>query len=187
MREFMVAQKSSNNFVKNQFFNLKTQVELGQKNHQIEIQDLETKFGRLSDQCSTQPTGSLPSNTETNPKPTPSNDKPYRPSPARNELVNAVFTRSGKTYNPPANPNATTIIDDDDENEVDETKKEEESSSPKQTKTDSPLLKAYKPKIPYPQCLCKEKMEECYAKFIDLIKEVKINVPLVDVLTGMPN
>ncbi|GJX39350.1 reverse transcriptase domain-containing protein [Tanacetum coccineum] len=30
-------------------------------------------------------------------------------------------------------------------------------------------------------------MEECYAKFIDLIKEVKINVPLVDVLAGMPN
>ncbi|GJT13508.1 reverse transcriptase domain-containing protein [Tanacetum coccineum] len=30
-------------------------------------------------------------------------------------------------------------------------------------------------------------MEERYAKFLDLIKEVRINVPLVDVLTGMPN
>ncbi|GJZ01846.1 hypothetical protein Tco_0519807 [Tanacetum coccineum] len=30
-------------------------------------------------------------------------------------------------------------------------------------------------------------MEERYAKFIDLIKEVKINVPLVDVLAGMLN
>ncbi|GKD11476.1 reverse transcriptase domain-containing protein [Tanacetum coccineum] len=30
-------------------------------------------------------------------------------------------------------------------------------------------------------------MEERYAKFIDLIKEVRINVPLVDVLAGMPN
>ncbi|GJT75636.1 hypothetical protein Tco_1042361 [Tanacetum coccineum] len=46
---------------------------------------------------------------------------------------------------------------------------------------------AYKLKNPYPQRLRKEKMEELYAKFIDLIKEVKINVPLVDVLTGMPN
>ncbi|GJV94078.1 reverse transcriptase domain-containing protein [Tanacetum coccineum] len=50
-----------------------------------------------------------------------------------------------------------------------------------------PLLKAYKTKIPYPQRLHKEKMEEHYAKFIDLIKEVRINVPLVDVLAGMPN
>ncbi|GJY35840.1 hypothetical protein Tco_0421218 [Tanacetum coccineum] len=59
MREFMVAQKSSNDFVKNQFFNLKTKVEQGKKNHQALIKDLETKFGRLFDQCSSQPTGSL--------------------------------------------------------------------------------------------------------------------------------
>ncbi|GKB04766.1 hypothetical protein Tco_0832961 [Tanacetum coccineum] len=149
-----------------------------QKNHQAAIQDLETKFGHLSDQCSTRATGSLLSNTQTNPKPTPSNDKPYRPPPAQNEHVNVIFTHSGKTYDPPANLNATTIINDDDE-------KEEEPSSPKQTKTDPPPLKAYKPKIPYPQCLRKENMVERYAKFIDLIKEVKINVPLIDVLAGM--
>ncbi|GJY16447.1 hypothetical protein Tco_0386869 [Tanacetum coccineum] len=37
MREFMVAQKLSNDFVKNQFFNLKTKVKQGQKNHQASI------------------------------------------------------------------------------------------------------------------------------------------------------
>ncbi|GJY09478.1 hypothetical protein Tco_0377663 [Tanacetum coccineum] len=148
---FMVAQKSSNDFVKNQFFNLKTKFEQGQKNHQAAIQDLETKFGRLSDQCSTRPTGSLPSNTQTNPKPNPKNDKPYHPPLARNERVNVVFTRSGKTYDPLVNPNAkTTIIYDDSEDEVDEAKKEVESSSSKQTKSDPPPLKAYKLMIPYP-------------------------------------
>ncbi|GKE35495.1 hypothetical protein Tco_1454817, partial [Tanacetum coccineum] len=30
-------------------------------------------------------------------------------------------------------------------------------------------------------------MEARYAKFLDMIKEVRINVPLVDVLAGMPN
>ncbi|GKE44866.1 reverse transcriptase domain-containing protein [Tanacetum coccineum] len=188
MREFMVAQKSSNDFVKNQFFNLKTKVEQGQKNHQLAIQDLETMFGRLSNQCFTRPTGSLPSSTQTNPKPNPTNDKPYQPPPVQNEHVNAVFTRSGKTYDPPVNPNAkTTIIYDDSEDEADEAEKEVEPSSSKQTKSDPPPLKAYKPKIPFPQRLRKEKMEECYAKVIDLIKEVRINVPLVDVLAGMPN
>ncbi|GJT24940.1 hypothetical protein Tco_0894877 [Tanacetum coccineum] len=73
------------------------------------------------------------------------------------------------------------------DDKVDKAKKEVESSSSKQTKSDPPPLKAYKPKIQYPQCLRKEKMEERYAKFIDLIKEVRINVPLVDVLVGMPN
>ncbi|GKB52994.1 hypothetical protein Tco_0903747 [Tanacetum coccineum] len=135
--EFMVAQNSSNDFVKTQFFNLKTKVEQGKKNHQAVIQDLET---------------------------------------------------NGKTYDPPVNLNAkTTIIHDDSEDEADESEKEVESSSFKQTKSDPPPLKAYKPKISYPQCLRKEKMEERYAKFIDLIKEVRINVPLVDVLAGLPN
>ncbi|GJZ63409.1 hypothetical protein Tco_0619830, partial [Tanacetum coccineum] len=50
MQEFMVAQKSSNDFVKNQFFNLKTKVEQGQKNYQAAIQDLEAKSGRIFDQ-----------------------------------------------------------------------------------------------------------------------------------------
>ncbi|GJS59094.1 hypothetical protein Tco_0653878 [Tanacetum coccineum] len=131
MREFMVAQKSSNDFVKNQFFKLKTKVKQGQKNHQASIQDLETKF---------------------------------------------------------INPNAkTTIIHDDCGDEVEESEKEVESSSSKQNKYDPPPLKMYKPKMPYPQCLRKEKMEKRYAKFIDLIKEVGINIPLVDVLAGMPN
>nr|GEY44232.1 reverse transcriptase domain-containing protein [Tanacetum cinerariifolium] len=86
------------------------------------------------------------------------------------------------------NPYAkTSIIYDDSKDEAGETKKEEEPSSSKQTKTDPPSLKAYRLKIPYPQRLRKEKMEERYAKFFDLIKEVKINVPLVDVLAGMPN
>ncbi|GJU05027.1 hypothetical protein Tco_1121457 [Tanacetum coccineum] len=115
MREFVIAQKTANDFVKNQ------------------------------------PTGTLPSNTQPNPKPSTSNEKPYRPPPARNEHVNAVFTRSGKTYNPPANPKTKTAIYlDDSEDEAEEVKKEAEPLPKKQTQTDKPLLKAYKPKIPYP-------------------------------------
>ncbi|GKF22819.1 hypothetical protein Tco_0075141 [Tanacetum coccineum] len=130
----MVTQKSLNDFVKNQFFNVKTKFEQGQKNHQAGIQDLETKFGRLSDQF---------------------------------------------------NPNAkTTILHDDSEDEADEAENVVEPSSSKQAKSDSPPLKAYKKKIPYPQRLHKEKMEERYAEFIDLIKEVRINVPLVDGWNG---
>ncbi|GJR05755.1 hypothetical protein Tco_0528739 [Tanacetum coccineum] len=102
--------------------------------------------------------------------------------------VNALFTRSGKTYNPPANPNTKTVIFlDDSEDEAKEVKKEAEPLPKKPTQTDTLPLKAYKPKIPYPQRLNKEKIEARYAKFLDMIKEVGINVPLVDVLAGMPN
>ncbi|GJW88607.1 hypothetical protein Tco_0163947 [Tanacetum coccineum] len=170
------------------FFNLKTKVEQGQKNHQAAIQDLETKFGRISDHQSSRPTGTLPSNTQTNPKPSTSNERPYRTSPARNEHVNAIFTRSGKTYDPLANPNTeTAVFLDNSEDEAEEVEKEAEPLPKKPIQTNTPTLKVYKPKIPYLQRLNKEKIEARYAKFLDMIKEVRINVPLVDILAGMPN
>ncbi|GJT29009.1 putative reverse transcriptase domain-containing protein [Tanacetum coccineum] len=130
------------------------------KNHQAAIQDLETKFSRISDHQSSRPTGILPSNTQTNPKPSTSNDKPYRPPPAQNEHSNAVFTRSGKTYDPPVNPDAKPVVFlDDSEDEADEVEKEAEPLPKKPTHADPPPLKPYKPKIPYPQRLHKEKME----------------------------
>ncbi|GJQ93168.1 hypothetical protein Tco_0004307 [Tanacetum coccineum] len=67
------------------------------------IQNLETKFDRLADKQSGQPSGSLPSNTQPNPK--GHNSKAYQPPQSRNEHVNVVFTRSGKSYNSPVNPN----------------------------------------------------------------------------------
>ncbi|GKB71383.1 hypothetical protein Tco_0932795 [Tanacetum coccineum] len=125
MREFVIAQKTANDFFKNQFYNLKTKVEQEQKNHQATIQDLETKFGRISDQQSSRPTSTLPSNTQTNPKPSTSNEKPYRPPLTRNEHVNVVFTRNGKTYNPLANPNIkTAVFLANSEEEAEEVKKE---------------------------------------------------------------
>ncbi|GJS99101.1 hypothetical protein Tco_0820271 [Tanacetum coccineum] len=54
-------------------------------------------------------------------------------------------------------------------------------------KSDPPPIKAYTPHISYPQRLRSEKIEERYAKFMDMIKEFRINVPFVDVLAGMPN
>ncbi|GJR55117.1 hypothetical protein Tco_0273556 [Tanacetum coccineum] len=131
----------------------------------------------------------LPSNTQTNPKSSTSNEKPYRPPPTQNEHVNFVFTRSGKTYNPLANLNTkTAIFLDDSEDEAEEVKKEGEPLPKKPTQTDKPPLKTYKLKFQYPsERLNKEKIEARYAKFLDMIKEVRINVPLVDVLAGMPN
>ncbi|GKA41406.1 reverse transcriptase domain-containing protein, partial [Tanacetum coccineum] len=52
---------------------------------------------------------------------------------------------------------------------------------------ETPLPKSYKPKNPYPQCLRKEKIKAQYGKFLDMIRAVRINVPLVDVLARMPN
>ncbi|GKB29266.1 reverse transcriptase domain-containing protein [Tanacetum coccineum] len=99
--DFMKSQQSTNDFVKEKFMDLKTQLETVAKNHQASIQNLETKFDRLANKQSVRPSGSFPSNTQPNPR--GSNSKAYQPPQARNEHVNVVFTRSGKTYNSPDN------------------------------------------------------------------------------------
>ncbi|GKA66827.1 reverse transcriptase domain-containing protein [Tanacetum coccineum] len=171
------------------FMDLKTQLETIAKNHQASIQNLETKFDRLADKQSGRPSGSLPSNTQPNPK--GHNSKAYQPPQSRNEHVNVVFTRSGKSYNPPVNPNdqqdnSETPINFDSDDEDEEPTPQPKTQDPKPVK-ETPLPKPYKPKIPYPQRLRKEKMEAQYGKFLDMIRAVRINIPLIDVLAGMPN
>ncbi|GJW31710.1 hypothetical protein Tco_0051742 [Tanacetum coccineum] len=99
----MKSQQTTNAFVKETFMDLKTQLKTVAKNHQASIQNLETKFDRLADKQSGRPFGSLPSNTQPNPK--GHNSKTYQPLQSHNEHVNVVFTRSGKSYNQPVNPN----------------------------------------------------------------------------------
>ncbi|GJW30891.1 reverse transcriptase domain-containing protein [Tanacetum coccineum] len=144
---------------------------------------------QLADKQSGRPSGSLPSNTQPNPK--GHNSKAYQPPQSRNEHVNAVFTRSGKSYNPSVNPNdqqndSETPINFDSDDEDEESTPQPKTQNPKPVK-ETPLPKPYKPKIPYPQRLRKEKMEAQYGKFLDMIRAVRINVPLIDVLAGMPN
>ncbi|GJV14335.1 hypothetical protein Tco_1359658 [Tanacetum coccineum] len=64
----MKSQQSTNAFIKETFMDLKTQLKTVAKNHQPSIQNLETKFDRLADKQSGRPSGSLPSNTQPNPK-----------------------------------------------------------------------------------------------------------------------
>ncbi|GJW95747.1 reverse transcriptase domain-containing protein [Tanacetum coccineum] len=104
------------------------------------------------------PSGSLPSNTQPNPK--GSSSKPYQPPQARNEHL---------------------MSEDGDEESTPQPK----SQTPKPTK-ETLIPKPYKQKI-QPQRLRKEKIEAQYGKLLDMIRAVQINVPLVDVLAGMPN
>ncbi|GKF66245.1 hypothetical protein Tco_0192762, partial [Tanacetum coccineum] len=111
----------------------------------------ETKFDRIAEKQSGRPSGSLPRNTQPNPR--GNNSKAYQPPQSRNEQVNVVFTRSGKTYDSPINPNVeqedAEIFDCDDENE--EPTPQPKPQLPKPIK-ETPIPKPYKPKIPYPQC-----------------------------------
>ncbi|GJX11085.1 hypothetical protein Tco_0200944 [Tanacetum coccineum] len=107
------------------------------------------------------------------------------------ETANEFAIKSGKSYDPPINP-----IDQQNDYETPinfNSEDEEEESTPQpKSQTSTPIKetlipKQYKPKIPYPRHLQKENMEAQNDKFLDMIRAVRINVPLVDVLVGMPN
>ncbi|GKD19441.1 reverse transcriptase domain-containing protein [Tanacetum coccineum] len=120
-----------------------------------------------------------------------SSSEPCQPPQAQNEHVNIVFTRSGKSYDPPINPNnqqnnSETPINFDSEDEEEKSTPQPKSQNPKPVK-ETPIPKPYKPKIPYPQRLRKKKMEAQYGKFLNMILVVQINVPLIDILAGMRN
>ncbi|GJS45602.1 hypothetical protein Tco_0595723 [Tanacetum coccineum] len=123
LSNFIKAQHSTNSFVKNTFMDLKTKLETTTKNHQASIKNLEAKFDRFAVKQSGQPSGSLPSNTQPNPKGS-SDDEDEEPRPQPK----------------PKDP-----------------KPVKESSTPK----------PYKPKIPYPQHLRKEKIEAQYEEILE--------------------
>ncbi|GJV00112.1 hypothetical protein Tco_1329382 [Tanacetum coccineum] len=87
-------------------------------------------------------------------------------------------------YNPNDQQNdSETPINFDSDDEDDEPTPQPKSKTPKPVK-ETPIPKPYKPKFPYPQRLRKEKMEAQYGKFLNMIRAVRINVPLVGVLAG---
>ncbi|GJW16322.1 hypothetical protein Tco_0020455 [Tanacetum coccineum] len=187
LNDFIKAQHSTNSFVNDTFMDIKNKLETITKNHQASIQNLEAKFDRFADKQSGRPSGSLPSNTQPNLK--GSSSKPYQPLQAH-EHVNAISTRSGKSYDPPVNPNDQqndyeTPINFDSDDEDNEPTPQPKPKNPKPVK-EIPTPKPYKLKVPYPQRLRKEKMEAQYGKFLDMIRAVRINIPLVDILAGMP-
>ncbi|GJX45824.1 reverse transcriptase domain-containing protein [Tanacetum coccineum] len=156
----------------------------------ITIPETENEFAiKESAICSNTEIPKMKLNTQQNPK--GHNSKTYQPSQSRNEHVNVVFTRSGKSYHPPVNlndqqNNFETLVNFDSDDEEEEPTQHPKTQNPKPAK-ETPLPKTYKPKIPYPQYLRKEKIKAQYGKFLDIIRVVRINVPLIDILARMPN
>nr|XP_043628890.1 uncharacterized protein LOC122600230 [Erigeron canadensis] len=204
IKNFTNFQKTTNQELFRRLDILRANHEQGLHNHQASITDLEKKLDRISETSTDRPTGSLPSNTQPNLRPSSSNsnsNQTYKPPPTRTEHVNAISTRAGNIYQTNIESEAPTdslklvsepVEDDftDDESVAEEIEMEPKPTEKRptlSTKPVKPLLEAYKPKIPYPQRLRKENMVARYGKFLEMIKAIRINVPLVDVLAGMLN
>ena len=97
------------------------------KNQQASIQQLKNQIGQLAKMISERAPGSLPSNTEPNPK----------------EHVKAVTLKNGKVLTEP-------------EKKLPQESDKEKDVEVKPKVNITPVLKEYKPQIPYPEKLKKD-------------------------------
>ncbi|KAK9003632.1 hypothetical protein V6N11_084270 [Hibiscus sabdariffa] len=159
--------------------------EMKLQNHDATLKSLETQVGQISQILSSRPIGGFPSDTEV-------------AKGATHEQCKAITTRSGKilTSNQrgmAANPSPTTDAPTKAEEPA---QAREDHSSPHTTtgessaesthaKSDKP--EEIRPPPPFPQRLKKQKQDYQFKKFLDILKQVHINLPLVEALQQMPN
>ncbi|XP_070014676.1 uncharacterized protein [Nicotiana sylvestris] len=123
-----------------------------------DFRNLERQVRQLARAQNTRPVGALPSDTEPNPK----------------AQVNAVTLRNGRVLEEvPKKKKYTTHLEGElVPNPVEENEKENKGSEPVIVKRPPPL---------FPQRLRKQKDDAKYKKFLDILSEVRVNLPLVEV------
>ncbi|KAL5754189.1 hypothetical protein ACOSP7_022409 [Xanthoceras sorbifolium] len=151
---------------------------------QVAIQNLEVQVDELAKGSQSRAQGTLPSNTETNPK----------------EHCKAITLRSGKQVDQPVGvqvkEKAARNIQSHGDESFSTKDKEEEKEKEINEKEDlletsfdlppPPEVKAYVPPIPYPQRLKKHKDEKSFTKFLEVFKKLYINIPFAEALAQMP-
>ncbi|XP_076913756.1 uncharacterized protein LOC143572485 [Bidens hawaiensis] len=139
------------------------------RNQKASIQTIENQVGQIAQLLSARPQGSLPSNTEINP----------------NAEAKAITLRSGRSTIP-IDASVSTPKPIADEIETETPGKVHPRVTPESTAQTSEPVRTYVSPIPYPCRLKKQKMEEQYGKFLELFKQLHINLPFLDALKEMP-
>ncbi|XP_026451885.1 uncharacterized protein LOC113352256 [Papaver somniferum] len=156
-----------------------------QQNTSQAIINLETQISQFSNRLNDREHGKFPSQPTPNPKGV--HQVNGSGSSNHNEHVKAVITlRSGKTLKnsvePPKDSSPT-----EKETEVDQTSSKDPNgpdSSKSPSEEDTPE-RVYIPAAPFPQRLAKKK-PSTYAEILDIFKQVKVNLPLLDAIKHVP-
>jgi len=148
----------------------------------ISSKNVESQLSQLIAIMSQRPPDGLPSQPELNPR----------------ESVNTITLRSGKGYDCPTIPELVTnenhqapIQEKEASAKRDLKEKKEDLEGKKgEVQADPVVIKVpiepYKPKIPLPQALYQNRIDPQFAKFLELLKQLKINIPFLEAIAQMP-
>ena len=154
-------------------------------NQEAQLRNLEVQTGQMENLLTKRQHGSLPSNSEVNPR------------GEGKENCKAITLRSGReleSSGPQPVVREQEIKEQDqiipkdhmqgeqprDTRAINENKVRKETE--KQTGTDEPAIP-----ISYPQRLKKSKLEKQFAKFVNIFKKLHINIPFIEALENMPS
>ena len=144
-------------------------------NQAAQLRSLEAQMGQMANLLTERQPGSLPSNSEVNPR------------RDGNEHVKAVTLRSGKDLETKEKPSVTEEVEAEKvikPSQSDDTNKEQLKE--KQSEENTTEAKASTP-VPYLQRLKKLKLDKQFTKFMDVFKKLHINIPFADALEQMPS
>ncbi|KAL4340762.1 hypothetical protein GQ457_08G027030 [Hibiscus cannabinus] len=153
--------------------------EMKLQNHDATLKSLETQVGQISQILSSRPIGGFPSDTEV-------------AKGATHEQCNVITTRSGKilknnqgetTINPSSATDTPAQASED--HRIPQPTMGESSAESSHDQSDKP--EEIRPPPHFPQRLKKQKQDYQFKKFLDILKQVHINLPLVEALQHMPN
>ncbi|XP_062075741.1 uncharacterized protein LOC133779856 [Humulus lupulus] len=142
------------------------------------LRNLETQVGQLANELRNRPQGALPSDTKNSRN-------------VGNEHCKAVTLRSGKGLEnskksaghkgePSSIQNNEKVSENAENSRKLASAQNAAASEPSQS---SPEIQ----KLPFPQRFQKQKQESQFKRFLDMLKQLHINIPLVEVLEQMPN
>ena len=144
-------------------------------NQAAQLRSLEAQMGQMANLLTEWQPGSLPSNSEVNPR------------RDGNEHVKAVTLRSGKELELQLQPPVVEQLETEEitqpERKDDADKEQPQKKQSSETSTET---KASIP-VPYPQRLKKHKLDKQFTKFMDVFKKLHINIPFADALEQMPS
>ena len=144
-------------------------------NQAAQLRILEAQIGQMENLLTERQPGSLPSNSEVNPR------------RDRNDHVKAVTLRSGKDLETKGKSSsieeveAEKVIQPGQNGDANKEQLNEKQSEENPTEVKDSLP------VPYPQRLKKHKLDKQFTKFMDVFKKLHINIPFADALEQVPS
>ncbi|XP_022867171.1 uncharacterized protein LOC111386901 [Olea europaea var. sylvestris] len=153
------------------------QIDTNFQNQQASIKKSKTQIGQLAQQLAEHPQGTLPGNTMVNPK------KHVQAITTRSvvQLPEIHVKRPGRKDKEVMGEKVGTEAESKQStNEVDKRKETPTVRAP------SPV-KVYVPPISFPERLQRKKLDEQFAKFVEIFNKLHINILFADAITQMPS